>query len=123
MLEQAFRSQSRAGQSGECRKLRTMCSGVLGILAVHWLTRAGRLSEDSALGVVLSTFFGAGAALLGLAQQETTASAAGLETFIYGKTASMLVRDAVVIGITSLVTIMTCIVFFKQLRLAEPFKA
>ena len=57
-----------------------MCSGVLGILAVHWLTRAGRLSEDSALGVVLSTFFGAGAALLGLAQQETTASAAGLET-------------------------------------------
>lgn len=94
-----------------------VCSGVLGILAVHWLTRAGRLSEDSALGVVLSTFFGAGAALLGLAQQETTASAAGLETFIYGKTASMLVRDAVVIGITSLVTITTCIVFFKELRL------
>ena len=65
----------------------------------------------------MSTFFGAGAALLGLAQQETTASAAGLETFIYGKTASMLVRDAVVIGITSLVTITTCIVFFKELRL------
>ena len=93
------------------------CSGIFGIIAVHWLTRAGRLSEDSALGVVLSTFFGAGAALLGLAQQETTASAAGLETFIYGKTASMLVLDAMVIGITSLLTITTCIVFFKELRL------
>ncbi|HAW95938.1 MAG TPA: iron ABC transporter, partial [Phycisphaerales bacterium] len=60
-------------------------SGILGILAVQWLTTAGRLSEDAALGVVLSTFFGAGAAMLGLAQQETSASAAGLETFIYGK--------------------------------------
>jgi len=93
------------------------CSGVLGIIAVHWLTRSGRLSEDSALGVVLSTFFGAGAALLGLAQQESTASAAGLETFIYGKTASMLARDALVIGTTALLTITTCIVCFKELRL------
>ncbi len=92
-------------------------SGILGILAVQWLTTAGRLSEDAALGVVLSTFFGAGAAMLGLAQQETSASAAGLETFIYGKTASMLVRDAVVIGITSFITIVTCGIFFKELRL------
>lgn len=93
------------------------CSGIIGIIAVHWLTSSGRLPEDSALGVVLSTFFGAGAALLGLAQQETTASAAGLETFIYGKTASMLVRDAMMIGLTSVLTITTCIVFFKELRL------
>ena len=93
------------------------CPGLLGIVAVQWLTKVGRLSEDSALGVVLSTFFGAGAALLGLAQQETSASAAGLESFIYGKTASMLVGDAAVIGITSFVTITICAIFFKELRL------
>ncbi len=97
--------------------LGALFSGTLGIVAVHWLTSSGRLSEDSALGIVLSTFFGAGAALLGLAQQETSASAAGLETFIYGKTASMLVRDAVLIGATSFAAIGCCVVFFKELRL------
>ena len=33
------------------------------------LTRFGRLSQDAALGIVLSTFFGTGVALLGIAQQ------------------------------------------------------
>jgi manganese/zinc/iron transport system permease protein len=105
------------GKSHGLLLLGALASGLVGIGAVHWLTRSGGLSEDSALGVVLSTFFGAGAALLGLAQQETTASAAGLETFIYGKTASMLVSDALLIGTTSLVTIGCCIVCFKELRL------
>jgi manganese/zinc/iron transport system permease protein len=105
------------GKSHGLLMLGALLSGVLGIGAVHWLTRSGRLSEDSALGIVLSTFFGAGAALLGLAQQETSASAAGLETFIYGKTASMLARDALLIGATSIATIGCCVVFFKELRL------
>jgi len=116
----AFLIASALGMGGKSYGLLmigALCSGVLGIFAVHWLTRSGKLTEDSALGVVLSTFFGAGAALLGLAQQESNASAAGLETFIYGKTASMLVRDAAVIATTSLVTIATCLVFFKELRL------
>ncbi len=97
--------------------LGALATGALGIGAVHWLTTSGRLSGDAALGIVLSTFFGVGAALLGLAQQETSASAAGLETFIYGKTASMLSRDAIVIGVTSLTTIGCCLLFFKELRL------
>ena len=105
------------GKSHGILLLGALFSGTLGILAVHWLTSSGRLSQDSALGVVLSTFFGAGAALLGLAQQESSASAAGLETFIYGKTASMLVRDAILIGATSIATIGCCVVFFKELRL------
>jgi manganese/zinc/iron transport system permease protein len=105
------------GKSHGILLLGALLSGILGIVAVHWLTRSGRLSEDSALGVVLSTFFGAGAALLGLAQQETSASAAGLETFIYGKTASMLVRDAVLFGAISITAIGCCVVFFKELRL------
>ena len=97
--------------------LGALVTGTLGIATVHWLTTSGRLSGDAALGIVLSTFFGVGAALLGLAQQETSASAAGLESFIYGKTASMLSRDAIVIGATSITTIGCCLLFFKELRL------
>ena len=97
--------------------LGALVAGLLGVVTVQWLTRSARMSEDAALGIVLSTFFGAGAALLGLAQQETSASAAGLEAFIYGKTASMLMRDAALIGATSVITIGVCIACFKELRL------
>jgi len=51
------------------------------------------LKEDAALGIVLSVFFGAGTAMLGVVQQMRTGHAAGLEAFIYGKTASMVTRD------------------------------
>ena len=94
-----------------------LLSGVLGVFFIQFITRVGRLSEDAALGIVLSTFFGAGIALLGLAQQETTASAAGLESFIYGKTASMLAQDATLIAIVGLASIVLCLLLFKELRL------
>ena len=48
--------------------------------------------------IVLSCFFGLGVALLGLIQKMSRGSAAGLESFIYGKTASMLSSDAMLIG-------------------------
>ena len=65
--------------------------GVLSILAIRNLTK---LKEDAALGIVLSVFFGGGLTLLGIAQQTPEGHAAGLESFIYGKTASIIAQDA-----------------------------
>ena len=91
--------------------------GLLGIAAMESLTRFGRLSQDAALGIVLSTFFGTGVALLGIAQQLSTASVAGLESFIYGKTASMLSSDAILIASVAGGCGLACLLFFKELRL------
>lgn len=68
-------------------------TGLLGMGAVQLIRATTRLKEDAALGIVLSVFFGLGVALLGLVQKMETGSAAGLESFIYGKTASMLASD------------------------------
>ena len=69
-------------------------SGSLGGLTVlglrHWL----RIREDAALGIVLSVFFGAGVALTGAVVRLPGGNAAGLESFIYGKAASMTLSDA-----------------------------
>lgn len=94
-----------------------LLSGVLGILTIQFLARSGRLSEDASLAIVIGTFFGAGVALLGLAQQDTTSSAAGIESFIYGKTASMLARDAILIACIGLGAVFVCVLLFKELRL------
>ena len=91
--------------------------GLAAVAAVLVVRSVLRLHEDAALGIVLSVSFGIGIALLGLIQQLRRGSAAGLDSFIYGKTASMLAADAMLIGITSLVLMAVAALLFKELNL------
>ncbi|MCO6400944.1 MAG: metal ABC transporter permease [Verrucomicrobia bacterium] len=91
-------------------------SGVLGMGAILLVRHHTRLPEDAILGIVLSIFFGAGVAILGVIQKMSTASAAGLETFIYGKTASMLGEDGRRIAWAAGVLIAISVLLFKEFR-------
>ena len=92
-------------------------SGVLGVGVLLFLRRYTRLKEDTALGVVLSTFFGAGLAVLGLVQQSGSGSAAGLGSFIYGKTASMVPDDVRLIAAGGLLAVLACGLLLKEFTL------
>lgn len=73
-------------------------SAGLGLLCLGWLTRRTRLSEDAAIGAVLSVFFGFGIVLLTVIQTMGSGRKAGLESFLLGSTAGMLRADALVIA-------------------------
>ncbi len=92
-------------------------AGVLGMGAVLLIRLQTRLKEDAALGIVLSVFFGLGVAILGIVQQQPVGHAAGLEAFIYGKTASMLARDAQLIAATAVLVLLVCGLLFKEFAL------
>jgi manganese/zinc/iron transport system permease protein len=92
-------------------------SGLAGVVAILFIRNLTRLKEDAALGIVLSVFFGGGVAILGVVQQMKTGHAAGLEAFIYGKTASMVANDALLIGTAGLMCAAVCFVLFKELKL------
>lgn len=92
-------------------------SGIVGMLGILFIRSATRLKEDAALGIVLSVFFGGGIAILGIIQQLPEGHAAGLESFIYGKTASMVATDAWLIGVAGLAATLVSILFFKELKL------
>lgn len=92
-------------------------SGLIGTFAILLIRHQTRLKEDAALGIVLSVFFGAGLAILGLVQQSPGGHAAGLETFIYGKTASVTTYDAMWIAGVAAVTILIILLFAKELTL------
>lgn len=92
-------------------------TGLLGVAVVLVVRTQTRLKEDAGLGIALSVFFGAGMALLGVIQQMDTGHAAGLESFIYGKTASMNAYDARLIAIASCVAIICSVLLFKELKL------
>lgn len=92
-------------------------SGLLGIAGILMIRNLTRLKEDAALGIVLSVFFGAGIALLNIVQQMQTGHAAGLESFIYGKTASMIASDAWLIGGAGLTCVLVALLLYKELTL------
>jgi len=94
--------------------LGALVSGLLGMLTIIWINRHSRLQDDTALAVVLSVFYGFGAALLGLIQKLENADAAGLSSFIIGKTASMRMQDALLIAICALIIAVLVILFFKE---------
>ncbi|MBW4983567.1 metal ABC transporter permease [Mameliella sp. CS4] len=71
----------------------------IGLLAVEWVTRRTRLSEDAAIGAVLSVFFGLGIVVLTVIQTMSSGRQAGLESFLLGSTAGMLFQDAIVIAV------------------------
>jgi len=74
-------------------------SAGIGLLAVEWITSRTRLAEDTAIGAVLSVFFGFGVVFLTIIQTMSSGYQAGLEGFLLGSTAGMLFNDAVVIAI------------------------
>ena len=92
-------------------------TGVLGVATILALRQYTRLKEDAALGVVLSVYFGAGVAMLGIVQQLGSGSAAGLESFIYGKTASMVPGDVWLIGGVGVAAAVVCGLLFKEFKL------
>jgi manganese/zinc/iron transport system permease protein len=97
--------------------LGALLSGLAGMGAVLALKQRTRIKEDAALGIVLSVFFGFGVAILGLIQKMSSGSAAGLESFIYGKTASMLASDAYLIGGVGALALVLCGLLFKEFTL------
>jgi manganese/zinc/iron transport system permease protein len=92
-------------------------SGGLGVAAILAIRALPKLKEDAALGIVLSVFFGAGIAVLTIAQQMESGHMAGLESFIYGSTASMTAADARLIASAGLISTVTLLLFFRQLKL------
>ncbi len=92
-------------------------AGWLGTLIILSIVRLTRIKYDSALGLVLSTFFGFGLVLLTLIQRSGNANQAGLDDFIFGQAATILKRDVLTIGILGGVALIIMVIFWKELKI------
>ena len=92
-------------------------TGVIGCAAVLFIREQTRIKDDAAMGIVLSVFFGAGVAILGVIQKMPEGSAAGLESFIYGKTATMVMSDFQILVFITVCVITCSLLLFKEFRL------
>jgi manganese/zinc/iron transport system permease protein len=92
-------------------------AGWLGMLCVLAVTGTTRLKQDAALGIVLSVFFGLGLVLLTFIQKLPTAAKAGLDRFLFGQAATLLVRDVVTITVLGAAACICLILLWKELKL------
>jgi manganese/zinc/iron transport system permease protein len=79
--------------------------------------RTTRIKDDTALGTILSVFFGFGLVLLTFIQKLPTARQAGLDKFLFGQAATLLTRDVVqIVALGAGVLLMTAL-FWKEFKL------
>ena len=97
--------------------LGALLTGLVGVALVTVLCRWTRTKEDAAIGIVLSTFFGAGVVLTSIIQNlPTQSSKAGLQTYIYGQAALMLRQDVWFIALVAAACLALVTALYKEFK-------
>jgi manganese/zinc/iron transport system permease protein len=93
-------------------------AGWIGTLLVMSIVKTTRVKYDSALGLVLSVFFGIGLVLLTYLQRNVAdAQQAGLDKFIFGQAATLLQQDVLTMAVLGAVSLLALAVFWKEFKL------
>jgi manganese/zinc/iron transport system permease protein len=92
-------------------------AGWIGTLLIMSIVKHTRVKYDSALGLVLSVFFGFGLVLLTYIQKLPVATQAGLDKFLFGQAATLLRKDVVTIGVLGGIVLVFLLVFWKEFKL------
>jgi manganese/zinc/iron transport system permease protein len=92
-------------------------TGTLSIFVVNYITAKTRIKEDTAIGLVLSVFFGIGIFLLTIIQKSGNAAQSGLDSFLFGKAASLVAADLVVFGTVAVILLVMVFLLFKEFTL------
>ncbi|MCC5025148.1 MAG: metal ABC transporter permease [Candidatus Synoicihabitans palmerolidicus] len=90
-------------------------AGLAGTAMVSALTRTTRLKEDTALGLVLATFFAVGICLVTMIQRLPTGNKSGLDKFLFGQAAALGGDDVSLMAIVTLVAVTLVGLFYKEL--------
>lgn len=94
-----------------------LAAGLLGSLLILATVRWSRIKEDSAIGIVLSVFFGVGIVLLTLIQKLPAGNQSGLDKYLFGQAATLVVADLQVMAVLGAIVIAFVVAFYKEFKL------
>lgn len=92
-------------------------SGIVGVVCVSLMRQYTRIKEDAAIGLVLSVFFGAGIVLSSVLQDRADARQAGLDSYLLGQTAGMVMQDLYFIIGATLAALLVLAAFYKEFKI------
>lgn len=94
-------------------------AGIIATFGIGYLTRKTRIKQDSALAIVLSVFFGFGIVLLTEIQHSGSGNQSGLDKFLFGQAAALVLSDVIIMAVTSILLISVCILLFKEFKIVS----
>lgn len=96
--------------------LGALIAGLIATLIIQTMSRRTVVKLDSALSLILSSFFGLGLVILTAIQNNPNARQAGLSNFIFGQASAMLLRDVQLIAVVGLVLLSLVGIFWKEFK-------
>ncbi len=97
--------------------LGALISGLIGTFWIRGITSKTHLKSDTALGLILSLFFGFGMLLLTYIQKMPNANQAGLESYLFGQAATLLESDVWLMTIVTGISLIILLLFWKELKI------
>ncbi|GAK11750.1 manganese ABC transporter, inner membrane permease protein SitC [Geomicrobium sp. JCM 19039] len=88
-----------------------------GTFLIQTFVKHSRIKTDTAIGLVLSVFFGIGIVLLTIINRSAGGNQAGLNEFIFGQAAAMVRSDVYIFTGAAILLLATTFLLFKELKL------
>ncbi len=94
-----------------------LISGLIGTFWIRSIVTKTHLKSDTALGLILSLFFGFGMLLLTFIQKQPNANQAGLDKYLFGQAATLLESDVWLMTIITGICLTILILFWKEFKI------
>ncbi|MGB3605562.1 MAG: metal ABC transporter permease [Psychroserpens sp.] len=97
--------------------LGALVSGLIGTFWIRGIVTKTHLKSDTALGLILSLFFGFGMLLLTFIQKQPNANQAGLDKYLFGQAATLVESDVWTMAIVTGVCLFVLLLFWKEFKI------
>ncbi len=97
--------------------LGALISGLIGTFWIRGIVNKTHLKTDTALGLILSLFFGFGMLLLTFIQKQPNANQAGLDKYLFGQAATLVESDVWLMAIVTGVCLFVVLLFWKEFKI------
>jgi manganese/zinc/iron transport system permease protein len=92
-------------------------AGWIATILLLQIVKQTRISEDSALGIVLSVFFAFGIVLLTFITKRNDANQSGLDKFLFGQAAALVEENVITMAVLGGIALAIVFVFYKEFKL------
>ena len=97
--------------------LGALVSGLIGTFWIRGIVKKTHLKSDTALGLILSLFFGFGMLLLTFIQKQPNANQAGLDKYLFGQAATLVESDVWLMAIVTGLCVFVLLLFWKEFKI------
>ena len=94
-----------------------LVSGLIGTFWIRSIISKTHLKSDTALGLILSLFFGFGMLLLTFIQKQPNANQAGLDKYLFGQAATLMEKDVWLMAIVAAICLSVLFLFWKEFKI------